>query len=182
MTIMTEDVDLSAAGTILTVAGRTFRPCASTTFEQDIWIMSMLRDAGIMKAGESFQPGKEDLSEIATAVVMQAFTSGKLFEILAGTLEEIGVVWSIPTARANAQFFAQLTAPEDKAALNGSIVGALMGFFISGALSSVTSQKSSRPTMTHNDVGVRSDVAQSSEAPRTTASGTTSSETSQGTT
>ena len=175
-------VDLAAGGTLLNISGRTFRPCTSTTFEQDIHIMAMVRDAGIMKVGATFDPLTQDLDDIAQQIIMQAFSSGKLFDLLAGTLEEVGVPWSMGEARANAQFFAQLTDAADKAALNGSIVGALLGFFISGAASSLISPKSSRPPMTFNAVGVRTDVLPSSEVPRTTATGTPLSETSPGTT
>lgn len=171
-----------AQGPDLVIAGRTFRKCVTTTFEQDIYIMAMLRDAGIMKAGESFNPEVASLDDVAQDVILRAFTSGKLFEILAGTLEEVGEPWSIPNARANAQFFAQLTDQADKATLHGSIVGALLGFFITGAQSSMISRKSSRPSPTFNEVGVRSDLPQSSEVPTTTATGTPSSETLPGTT
>jgi hypothetical protein len=132
-------------GMVLVIDGRTFRGVSETSFEQDLYIGSMLKDAGLIKMAEGFNPAKDEISDVAMEIIATAFASGKLFDLLGGTMEEVGVPWSIPEAKKNAQFFSQLRKASDKKKLHGAIVGILMGFFISGAVSSKTSLKYSSP-------------------------------------
>jgi hypothetical protein len=127
----------------IAVAGRNFHPCLDTTFEQDMLIMKTLRDAGLVKLAETFDPLTENLGEAAQDLIVRAFGSGQLFRLLAATLEEDGTEWSLTACEANAVFFSKLRKKDDKDALHGSIVGVLTGFFVSGVLSSMTSRKSS---------------------------------------
>lgn len=126
--------------TEVTIAERTFRPCASTTFKQDMYVMTLLKAAGLVKLADGFDLSK-DLDDVAQNIIIEAFASGKLFDLLGAVMEEVGKPWTIKDAKANAEFFADLSKPEDKAALHGSIVGILLGFFVSGALSGKTSPK-----------------------------------------
>lgn len=105
--------------------------------------MSLLRDAGLSSLAETFDPTKDTMDRIANELIIGAFASGKLFFLLGATIEEIGVEWTIDTAKANGEFFSKLRKKEDKDALRGSIVGVLLSFLISGVLASVTSPKSS---------------------------------------
>lgn len=166
---------------LLNVAGRKFRPMPKTTFRQDMYIGSLLRHAGLLKVAAGFNPESDDLSDVAMDVIATAFEHGKLFDILGGIMEEEGVPWSIATAKANATFFSDLTEDEDKRQLHGAIVGAIMGFFVSGALS----MKSSPNSIVLSGAEPKTDPGSSSEpqfhtgpspseATLTTESGTTS--------
>lgn len=130
-------------GNVIEVAGRRFVPCAETTYEQDMFIMKILRDAGLAQLTDNFDPIKDDLSEAAQNLIVRAFASGKLFTLLAATLEEEGHEWTMRDAEVNGTFFSRLKKAADKEALRGSIVGILTGFLISGVLSSRISQRSS---------------------------------------
>jgi hypothetical protein len=165
--------------TEVTISGRTFRPCASTTFKQDMYVMTLLKAAGLVKLADGFDITK-DLDEVAQVIIVEAFASGKLFDLLGAVMEEVGVPWTVDGAKANGEFFGNLSGTEDKKKLHGSIVGILLGFFVSGALSGKTSPKfSTEPRQPGDDAralrdGVRSEVPWAG----TTESGTTSSETS----
>jgi hypothetical protein len=165
-------------GNVIEVAGRRFVPCSETTYEQDMYVMKILRDAGLAQMTDGFDPVKDDLSEAAQDLIVRAFSSGKLFMLLAATLEEEGHEWTMADAERNGLFFSRLKKLPDKEALRGSIVGILTGFLISGVLSSRISGRSSL------DVALTpaqlNDVAKSftsSEAPAdaTSENGTTSS-------
>lgn len=181
------DPALIADGMIIAIAGRTFRPTAQTSFKQDIYVMSLLKSAGLIKMAEGFDPLTDDLDGVAQEIIVQAFSSGQLFSLLGAVLEEVGIPWSQARAVDNAEFFADLRDPKDKETLHGSIVGVLMGFFVSGALSSRRSPKYSierRPEGERTDPDALRDgvMIPASEERGTMESGTTSSETSPGTT
>lgn len=127
----------------ITVQGRKFLAVNDTTFEQDIYIMQLLEESGLQKLAAEFDITKDDISDVSTKVIVTAFSTGKLFELVAASVEEIGVVWSVEQAKLNAIFFRQLTDPQDKAALKSSIVAVILGFFVSGLLSSKSSEFSS---------------------------------------
>lgn len=168
---------------LLNVAGRKFRPMPKTTFKQDMYIGSLLRHAGLLKVAATFNPDTDDLSELAMDVIATAFENGKLFDILGAIMQEDGVAWSIDTAKANALFFSELTEDSDKKQLHGSIVGAIMGFFVSGALSTTNSRSSIVLSSAEQPTGPGSSNGQQphpgpsrSEELMITESGTTSSE------
>lgn len=165
-------------GNIIEVAGRRFSPVAETTYEQDMFIMKILRDAGLAQMTEGFDPVKDDLSEAAQNLIVRAFASGKLFTLLAATLEEEGHEWTMADAERNGVFFSRLKKLSDKEALRGSIVGILTGFLISGVLSSRISGRSSLDVALTpaqlNDVA-RSFTSSEAPADATSESGTPSS-------
>lgn len=159
----------------LAVQGRMFRPCAETTYEQDMYIMSLLKEAGLSKLAEKFDVTKDTMDEVAHELIIGAFASGKLFFLLGATMEEEGKEWSILQAQLNGHFFAKLKNKADKDALRGGIVGILLGFLISGVLASTTSQKSSaHVALTPSVIG--SDPLFEVQSDGTTENGTTSSE------
>lgn len=130
-------------GTTITIAGQVYRPVVDTSFEQDLYAMQLVSEAGLTDLAASFEKDSDkDLETLATRLVLQAFRSGKLFELLAAVIQGPGPTpWSIEQAQVNAKVFATLTAPEDKKALQGSLVGVILGFFVSGVVSLKTSQK-----------------------------------------
>lgn len=163
----------------ITVAGRSFRPCPSTTFKQDMYVMTLLKAAGLVKLADGFDLATNDLDEVAQQIIIEAFASGKLFDLLGAVMEEVDVPWTVAGAKANAEFFADLSATDDKKALHGSIVGILLGFFVSGALSGKTSPKfSMEPRQQGDDRALRDGVLSEAHLNATTGSGTTSSGTS----
>lgn len=166
---------------ILSVGGRTFRPTRETTFEQDLYIGSLLKDAGMIKMAEGFNLASDEVSDVAMEIITRAFASGKLFEIIAASVEEIGTPWSISESKKNAQFFSQLRNGEEKKKLHGAIVGIILGFFVSGAVSTTTSLSYSGDAPEQPDQGSSSKSLShpgpsGSEAQLITETGTSSSE------
>lgn len=135
-------------GMVLEIQGRKFRPLTKTKYKQDIYIMSLLRDAGLVQMAANFNPVTDVVTEVVQEIIIKAFAAGQLFQILGATMiaEDQTEGWSIEGSKANAEFFENLEEDEDKKKLHGSIVGVLMGFFVSGALASAISQKSSGPS------------------------------------
>lgn len=123
--------------------GRKFRAIHDTTFEQDIFIMGILAASGLQKLAAEFDIAKDDIGDVSQQVIITAFSHGRLFELVAASVEEVGKGWSIEQAKANADFFSKLKDTKDKLALRGSIVAVILGFFVSGLLSSKSSQFSS---------------------------------------
>lgn len=126
------------------VAGRRFRRAATTTFEHDAYTMRQLRDSGLLTVARRFDPLHDDLTDLTTTVIVDAFSSGKLFTLLAAVLVEDGVKWSLDVAAANAAFFQNLSEPIDKAALREILPWALLNFFLNADASWRTFLKYSR--------------------------------------
>lgn len=124
----------------VTVAGRKFNAVTNTTFKQDMLIMQILHEAGLRELAEKFDVLKDDLGAVAENVIIAAYKSGKLFELLGAVMIEEGQPWTTESAKTNSEFFANLTSSEDKQALKGSIVAVILGFFVSGLFVSRTSQ------------------------------------------
>lgn len=125
---------------VVEVAGRKFRGVTNTTFKQDMLIMQILHEAGLRELAEKYDVLKDDLGSVAESVIVAAYKSGKLFDLLGAVMIENGQKWTLKSAKTNSEFFAELTAPEDKQALKGSIVAVILGFFVSGLFVSRTSQ------------------------------------------
>lgn len=125
------------------VAGRRFTAVSDTSFEQDIWIMQLLQESGLRQMAEKFNVVSDDLSNVSQEVIIAAFRSGKLFQLLGAVMVEDGKEWTLESAKANADFFAKLTSREDKNAMRASIVSVILGFFVSGLLALGTSETSS---------------------------------------
>lgn len=151
----------------LTVGGRTFHPAQATTFEQDLYVLSYIRDAGLDLFPDRREVTEAELQELATDLVVRVFRQGSLFHLLAGILVEDGAGWSLEAAEKNAGFFATLTDAEGKKALNRSLVGLVLGFFIDEDGSSKISLKSSPPSVTPRAARRRAARAGSAAAPST---------------
>lgn len=128
----------------IVVAGRRFRRAATTTFEHDAYTMRQLRDSGLLTVAQRFDPLHDDINDLTTTVIVDAFSSGKLFTLLAAVLVEDTVKWSLASAEANAAFFRGLTDPTDKAELRAFIPWALLNFFLNADASWRTFLKYSR--------------------------------------
>ena len=126
----------------LVLSGRSFRPPTKTTLEQDLYILERFRAAGMEDS--TLELSDENKLVAATEkMLIQAYSSGTLFELLAGMLVEDGVKWSPQQARQNAEFFANLEEPEDKANIQSALVGTVLSFFFNAPESSKTFPKSS---------------------------------------
>lgn len=128
----------------ITVAGRTFYPTQNTTFEQDIYLMSLMTETGIDKIAATVTEEMK-LNQVAQKVIAAAYNSGKLFLILAAGMLEAGKKWNKPESEALAQWLADLDQPEDKAKLHGLIATAVLGFFLIAVGSSKTSKSFGSP-------------------------------------
>lgn len=128
----------------VTLDGRTFRPAFQTTFEQDFYLMDRVATAGLDKMVDGLKPDA-DLEEFSRDLLLKAYRSGKLFEILAGVMieEDSPLGWMVEEAEANAEFFRNLSDPDDKVALQGVLVGVILGFFVNADGSLTTSPKPS---------------------------------------
>lgn len=163
------------------IAGRTFRLAPSTTMRQDGYIWTLQQEAGIDKLLADVDPAK-DLSAFTMKLIAAAYDSGKMFDLLGAITEEVGPImpkWTIDAAKARAEFFAELTDLADKTVLRGAMSAVILGFFVSGLLSSATSQKYSiaavDPKTFASDSAPSGDASSSSAAPSTSETGASSS-------
>lgn len=129
-------------GSGLTIAGRKFRVTTATTFEQDLFILSHMNESKLSEIARGFDPATDDVSQFAESVIVKAFQTGKIFLLLAGSLVEEGVEWTVEGAEQTAKFFSTLTDARDKQALHSSIMGILLSFFLKGESSVTISPKS----------------------------------------
>ena len=110
------------------LAGRTFLSGGITTMRQDLQAMRLIQKVG----AQHLQPDEsKDAGEMMMDVIFRAVENGVLFEMLAAVLVEEGKSWSESSAKANAEFFAGLTDPQDKERLNASLAGVILAFFMS---------------------------------------------------
>jgi hypothetical protein len=142
--------------------GRIFKITEATSSRQDMWVMTRLDKAGLETIAAKYN-SPDKLDEMAVKCVEAAYENGTLYEILAGILVEDGVKWTQDRARANAEYFSDLTNKEDKAEIQGPIVSILMLYFASGLASTGTSLKSSE--MGSEASPVVNDAATSSAIP-----------------
>src|SRR5215213_860285 len=115
---------------VLALGGRYFQPAEHTTARQDGWMQVQIADAGLL----AFM-GKTLDETVARDLVIAVLRSGKREHLLAGALVEADVAWTPKNADENAEYFANLSDPEAKAALDDAFVPTLAGFFL-GALPS----------------------------------------------
>lgn len=115
-----------------TVSGRTFAPTKDTTFEQDLFIMDIVTEAGLSEDKFELDSTGKHLSNDAANLVLKAYRSGRLFLLLAGILEEQDKPWTVDAAYDNANFFSKLSSKEDKKAIQAAVVGTVLSFFMAG--------------------------------------------------
>jgi hypothetical protein len=132
---------------VFTIAGRTFRRSDSTQIDQDAYVMKRMREAGLVKMWDGFNPKTDTLSQLIEAIIFDAFERGVLWEILGGILVEDGIEWTRAIALANANTFRRVTDPIEKEALFANIADVLIDFLGNAAAWSATSPESLRATM-----------------------------------
>lgn len=158
----------------IVVSGRTFKKATTTSLEQDAYVMSRMRAFGLNDLADSFDPEKGSLHKFAEEVLMKAFDSGCLYEILGGVLIENGVRWTREIAATNALFFAALTNPVDKQIIFDRIADILLDFLLAAVAWSSSSRsftQLSQPSDGQENQSSKKDI---SEEPNhtTTESGT----------
>jgi hypothetical protein len=144
---------------VIPLGGRFFRRPERTTARQDAWQMRHVGDAGL----HAFIG--RDLTDEATVAefVLTILRSGEKFHLLAGALVEDGKAkWTEADAEANAEWFADLDEPEDKATLEREFLATLRGFFGTAGRSSTPSPSSSSP---RSDVAEPATLAPPAESP-----------------
>jgi hypothetical protein len=179
----------------IVIAGRRFVPTAKTTFDQDLYMMSLMTQTGLDEIVHSFDPQKMELTDVAARCIAVAYESGKLFLILGAGLLEEGTKWSKERSIQNAEFLASLDESADKEALHSLVATVILGFFLTAISSSKISQsfgnvvakprKAGRSTsaLTSNEESLRASAGLETRKtaspvdaePETSGSGTTSS-------
>jgi hypothetical protein len=155
----------SAAPTTLTLAGRTFRRATSTTVDQDAYVTKRLRDSGLAKILDDFDPRTDDLLALNERIVWEAYERGVMYEVLAGILVEDGVPWTRSRAAANAAMIAARTDHAEKAVILTSSADFLFDFFTVAAAFSAGSGNLIRRGMGSGDRSDRSDKSGNENAP-----------------
>jgi len=135
---------------VIRLGGRQFAGISQDiSAAQDEYLMGHMRRAGCVEAlMDPALPEEKRAEEVLTRILL----SGETFHILAGYLTEPSKKWTRAEAERNATAFAALTDRESKMAMNGIVVGFVLGFFGSGAKSQPTSQKSSGPTSAESPI------------------------------
>ncbi len=110
----------------IVIHGRTFHPVEFTTFDQDLFLMERMRHAGLDSIPAELEAGK--MQKVAEEILFTAYKTGVLFEVVAGIMVEKDVPWTSDEAMLNADLFANLIDKDEKQALNGVMVGAVLSF------------------------------------------------------
>lgn len=129
----------------LTVAGRTFRPVTRSTFAHQLYMMPLVRDAGLLGLAGKVQGA--ETGDDAESLLFRVIESEHTLALLSGVLVEEGKAkWTPDDARANAAFFAEISDPAECAALQRVLLGLVTDFFAIAGASPAISGDSSVPT------------------------------------
>jgi len=120
------------------LGGRWFAVTETLTSRQDGYLIVQTQDIGLSAilakrltvAGVDADAADAD---VARELIVAAHRADKFHRIIAGRLVEDGKKWNPKDAEANADYFADLSAPEDKAHLAQAFTEVLAGFFLSVA-------------------------------------------------
>jgi hypothetical protein len=110
---------------------------------QETYVQAHMRLAGVLEILEDLDGKKRSKERKARELLTQLMLTGKVFNVMAGCLTEVGKKWSREEADRNAERFGEITDTVEKKALIDGIVMAVIGFFQFGEASSETSPKSS---------------------------------------
>lgn len=149
------------------LGGRTFVPTpeADIVFEQYGFIQRAAAAAGLgqemqavldpkidaIRAGAEIEDGV--WHQMSERILMRAFEGRDYLDILAGILVEEGREWTRDDAEANREFFARLKG-DDIRRMHGYLIEAVVGFFLSGLVSSKTSERSTGPGPSLADISL----------------------------
>jgi hypothetical protein len=120
---------------MLKLGGREFDVIHSSTIEWDVTLLNLVQGCGL--ADVTMHVG-EDAEGLAHRVFRSLMSSPAVFEILGCVLIPAGtnpIDWRPQMMRDQAEFIRHLSAPEDKAAINGHIRNIVAGFFLQGIVS-----------------------------------------------
>lgn len=143
----------------LVIEGRTFRALTTTTFEQDLFIMRRMKEARIPALIDEATKHPERLDEITSDIILVAYESGVLFELMGGIYLEDGKKWSVKGSLANAEFFMNITDQEEKQKLTEPITAVIVGFFMNARGSSTILLSSSASSEKPESVATSSTFA-----------------------
>ena len=113
---------------------------------QDEFILARLRKCGAMDVLNGHDGVARTQEERSSALLTAIMLAGETSNVLAGILTEEGKKWNRAVAFENAVMFGEVTDPQEKLAMRAGVRDVVIGFFLPGAPSSGTSQKSSSPS------------------------------------
>ena len=130
---------------VVTIGGRSFMAVQEGTLRHDLHYMELVSKMGL----QSLQMRTEEApEEYAVRLLGELVRAGAVLEMLGTLLLPVGKrpdEWTPAMAAETADFFAGLTNPADKAAVQGQVITLLLDFFERGMVGLWTSRKSSDP-------------------------------------
>ncbi len=102
----------------ISVGGRQFEPAHDVTFRHHIWMMNHVYAAGL------HEPAENQFVQLG-----RLLASGRIPQLLAGAMLEIGVPWTPEGAEKTAEFFGNLTDQADINALDAALMVVIANFF-----------------------------------------------------
>ncbi len=124
-------------GVKVTIRGRVFVQ-ESPTFEQEMYIMQLVRESGLDGVSLTLDPSGDDLEPKVKDVIIQAYKADILFKLMASLVVEEGTAWTKESCAEVARLFATAQDAEDKKQLQPLLVGGLLAFFASSDNSGAT--------------------------------------------
>lgn len=126
-------------GIELVVEGRTFVQ-EPPTFEQEMYIMQRVMESGFDQPHITLgiDPETQDLERPVKQLIVHAYKSGTLFELLGAMVTEKDTEWSPEQAQRTAELFRKTRDQEGKKQLHPALVAAVMAFFESAVSSGKT--------------------------------------------
>ena len=131
-------------GIELVVEGRTFIQ-EPPTFEQEMFVLQRVMESGFDKP-DLLTDGASDLTRAAKMMIVHAYKSGTLFDLLGSLVTEKGTEWSPEQARANGEIFKKTRDPKAKEQLHPALITAVTAFLVSASSSEMTFPISSDET------------------------------------
>ena len=131
-------------GIELVVEGRTFVQ-EPPTFEQEMFVLQRVMESGFDKP-DLLTDGATDLTRAAKMMIVHAYKSGTLFDLLGSLVTEKGTEWSPEQAKANGEVFKKTRDPKAKEQLHPALITAVTAFLVSASSSEMTFPISSEET------------------------------------
>ena len=131
-------------GIELVVEGRTFIQ-EPPTFEQEMYILQQVVESGFDQPIENLglDPKTMNITSATKRLIVHAYKSGVLFDLLGALVTENGQEWTPERAKEIGRLFKQTRDEEAKRQLHPALVAAISAFFVSASSSETTSPISS---------------------------------------
>lgn len=145
MTVMTEPVSTEVLNlpTQIELLGRRFVPAQHMTIERDMYVMSLMRKAKITELfNRKDKSPTFELDDLAEQIIIAAFESGKIFEMTAAVIDEVGVKWTMSGSVLLADWLSKIEDQGAKNTLMQYIAAVILGFFLNGPGFSATLSES----------------------------------------